>query len=1126
MLGPAGVAVGGASAAGEFRDEVRKARQQGAQIDTSKELLGAGVIIASNIAMGRFRPGQQVRLINGVPTTVTAAVADLAEQQAMKASVATALKKYALETGLAASDMMINGIAEDVVHQSTTNPDMQLGGASVERMGIGGLAHSVMGLKGTVRDVKAGMANADATVHEGNIPEGAGAGDSGSPVGSAEGVVAEKPAAQEAMPSTAEEYDSLVTKLQQEKVDADQRLQTDKTLTPEQRAELSKTSDHNAALVQNHLMDVETKFGEDASENLLSKVQTLKPTPPPKYPDRTPDASADETFKKLMSEPAKDIRPGQEAPQPEQMGVDKASKKAADIADKGVGRDVKRLLGEPEPGLPKVPRDGREWSYTKLKQWASDNGYDVARAENLRGLRKMISGQQHNSLTDLPELPGVAKTWNFRRLKYWAGQNGYDVEHAESRQEIKDIVDSARKADIQLTRKGPTAEAEEPAAVESVKKAVVAEPKVIEAEPAQSPVKKIIKAVGAPVADIYGSVIQPIGQKIRSHSQRLYGRVMDMYLGGGIEAERSMSKLVEPARRITDFLGGKEDSRYKKANVLALNGDRDALLNLFPEKMRPDVEAFYDMFRQKIVDQKAAGVNIGDLGDGYWNRILKDYKSFKAQYGEDTGIFDDAIAAEQAKTNKPLSEQEKMNVINRVVAGYGPRKPGQMGPSQARERTIEKLTPEQAEHYVPWIESAFTYADRSSRTVERYKFLGKNAENLDSSVGEIINREIKDGTLKPENQAEVKDLLNTLLTRDSVTMSPWARNLRQITHVATLGQVRSILNQTSDIVVTAFEHGFKDTFKGYMNEAGLRTGVKKIFQEETGIHGHGEEFKDIHQIGRLADKALKGFSVGDRFGKEGRINSAFERFSRAAKAPESSDFLTIQKKWEPVLGKEGFAEVMADLKAGRRTKGVYTWLALDVAEVQPITPAHMPEAYLKLKNGRLFWMLKSYMINQLDMMRRDVATDFKNQQGLKGVRKLAGLAVTLALFNFGKDLVVDLIRGKRVSPDQINDRSAEALLSVAGMNRFTGEKMLQEPTKTAEDQAAIPITWMDDLWKDFKTGGMKKVGATKKFNGLRSIKYVPLAGDIINYRTPLGHGYHQNQDEERTAQHRRIYGTH
>jgi len=898
-----------------------------------------------------------------------------------------------------------------------------------------------------------------------------------------------------------------IERLTKESDEAKRILQSGTALTPEQRTVLEKTVDHNAALVMDHMMAIED--AQDAAAAATQEVgqTTQKVGQVPKRADQIPDPSADPDFKKLMGEPVSktEILP------PEQMSVEKASNKAAEIADKGVGEDVKKVLGE-LPRLPRVPRDARTWSFTKLKQWAKDAGYDVAQAENLRGLRKRISSQQHSSLTDLPEMPKEASSWNFRRLKYWAGKNGYSVENAESRQEVRDIVESARKADIALTRKGAPAEDKAPAIKEETAKI----------EKAADTTRQVLqKKTGKSfIGKIWDELAVPIGSRIREKSQRLYGRVQEMYIEGGLTSEETKRALIDPATRIRESLGGKKSQQYRKWSLHVLNGERAEATAMLPEASKADLDAFYDMFRTSLAAQKAAGMKVGDLGENYWSRRIRDFKAFDAIFGDDKGLFEEAWdRAKAVKGRRVLTAEEKMEVANSVIEGYGPRKPGSSGPGHTRERRVDKVTDAQLDFYVDPLEAAFGYADAASRATERAKFLGKDhdPEKLGDSVGKIVQEEVDAGRLKKEDQDEVRDLLHTLLVNDTITMSKAGRTLKQMIHVSSLGQIRSAINQVSDIVTTEFTHGTKATAKGTGTVLGLTTGEQKIYMEEMGFHSHGEEFKDVSRTAHVADEALRGFEIMDRFGKENRANSAFVAFSEAAKNPASSKFRDMKEKWAPVLGAESFNEIVSDLKEGKRTRRVFKLLALDVAEIQPVTPANMPAQYLKMKDGRLTYSLKSYTLNHIDFMRRDIFRDLNTSgKRLQGIKKLARFTLVLAMFNFGKDLITDLIRGKDIVADQIPERTVDSLLSVVGLNRFTGEKLATSPAKAITELGAPPLNWADALFHDVTTGGK---------GGLKSLKYLPIIGEPLYYRTPIGHGYQMDMKDKKARANKRIYGT-
>jgi len=43
--------------------------------------------------------------------------------------------------------------------------------------------------------------------------------------------------------------------------------------------------------------------------------------------------------------------------------------------------------------------------------------------------------------------------------------------------------------------------------------------------------------------------------------------------------------------------------------------------------------------------------------------------------------------------------------------------------------------------------------------------------------------------------------------------------------------------------------------------------------------------------------------------------------------------------------------------------------------------------------------------------------------------------------------------------------------------------------------------------------------------GLKSLKYLPIIGEPLYYRTPIGHGYQMDMKDKKARANKRIYGT-
>jgi hypothetical protein len=123
MLGPAGLAAGAAASEGDFREQVRNARAQGANISPEQEALGAAIIAVNTMAAGKMLPRNT--LIPAVQQSVL---------------------KYMVASGYSAADMAVLQAVDNAVKKATVNPnqDMTEGIGSAAAMGAG--AHAVTGL--------------------------------------------------------------------------------------------------------------------------------------------------------------------------------------------------------------------------------------------------------------------------------------------------------------------------------------------------------------------------------------------------------------------------------------------------------------------------------------------------------------------------------------------------------------------------------------------------------------------------------------------------------------------------------------------------------------------------------------------------------------------------------------------------------------------------------------------------------------------------------------------------------------------------------------------------------------------------------------------------------------------
>ena len=636
--------------------------------------------------------------------------------------------------------------------------------------------------------------------------------------------------------------------------------------------------------------------------------------------------------------------------------------------------------------------------------------------------------------------------------------------------------------------------------------------------------------------------ITGINSRVRDISASVYNRLMRMEFDTGVAREAHRKNLTPAATAIAAHFGAPQNffgrvgtglesfvkgsaawqrgQTYQDFKLAVLNGDRDGARALLPPALHGDLTKFYSTFQTMLTHLQVAGVEIGDLGPTYWARFVRDHKAFVRALGrEERGRFDEAFAAAKATYGRAvLTDTEKQEIVNSVLSGYGPRKPGGSGISSARTRSNERITAEQLDLYVDPLESAFRYVDGAVYAAERSKFLGRNHDpnELSNTVGALVQAEVDSGRIKAGDQDELHDLLHARFMSDMLTMRPWLRNLKQASYLLTLGQFRSTITQFRDVALTSFSHGVGPTVQGTARALRLTRKDHRVVMEELGIHDHGEEFKDVGRIAQSTDAALRanGFKLGDRLGKESRANAALLAFEKAVANPGSDKFREFERKYRPVLGEAAYDQVTTDLQEGKRTEDVRYLLFLDLAEIQPVTMSQMPQAYLERPNGRIFYTLKTFTASQINFARRNVFRDLTTPgRRVRGLRKLARLYLLYGLIGLGVDILQKMMRGQDLSPGDVKDSAVDSLLGVVGLNRYTVDLAKEDPVAAGINYISPPLNFFRNIWTD--RGHLWDVATddTVDFHGLRSPKHIPLIGDLMYFWTPLGRGYELERDE-------------
>jgi len=222
----------------------------------------------------------------------------------------------------------------------------------------------------------------------------------------------------------------------------------------------------------------------------------------------------------------------------------------------------------------------------------------------------------------------------------------------------------------------------------------------------------------------------------------------------------------------------------------------------------------------------------------------------------------------------------------------------------------------------------------------------------------------------------------------------------------------------------------------------------------------------------------------DAFGKEVLINGAFDRISSLAKKEDYK----LSSELQRVFG-DKWKDVLDDLKNRVPTDDVKYMLFAELANFQPIALTEMPEYYVRGGNMRIFYMLKSYTIKQIDAFNNEVLRE-KNPKDK--MLKLFKLAAALIIMNASADTVKDIILGRKT---KLEDLVVDNILRVVGFSKWQLYKAREDGIFSTFLQSILPPTpFVDDIYKD----AMKLTNKNKKasVSDMRIWQRIPVVGKL------------------------------
>ena len=558
-------------------------------------------------------------------------------------------------------------------------------------------------------------------------------------------------------------------------------------------------------------------------------------------------------------------------------------------------------------------------------------------------------------------------------------------------------------------------------------------------------------------------------------------------------------------------------TRHRKILDLALKNGDGKLVDEFTDayNMRPMFDNVRGVLDQIHEQAHEVGLPVGFIDD-YMPRIVKDLDGLRAhlkkkgEWGKIQSLVE-TKAREMGRDPDSISPKMRAELTNLVLTD---KNPPTGGSSNFKERKIDILDEGLNKYYHDTSYSLTKYIERSYNAIHTQRLLGKNAnskmdislsnetsnEAVQESLGGFVDQLIQGNKIPPHQEGEVYDMVKSYFKGGSVPA--WVNSFRSITHIGQLANPISALTQLKDLNWLIMKNGEWNAVRG-MADAFRKKG-NKISMQDIGLDNIGAEFTDYKKLSKYTDKAFKYslFRGMDRFGKEAFINSTFRRFQKQTRAPKGSKtYNKVRKELEPAFMRRPgeLDQVMDDFAKGEMTP-LTQWALWDQLEmIQPITRASMPEAYLNSPTGRIFYLLKTFTVRQLDAFRRETYDKIKAGKVAEGSRNLIKMGVYFgAVLGAPVDQVKDFILGREVSFD---DAVMENLIQATGLSRYSVYRAKDHgPIQAAVELATPPVNMFQSFYKDAK---MLSEGEWHAKNS-EAVKHLPFGGKIYYWNAGAG----------------------
>ena len=537
-------------------------------------------------------------------------------------------------------------------------------------------------------------------------------------------------------------------------------------------------------------------------------------------------------------------------------------------------------------------------------------------------------------------------------------------------------------------------------------------------------------------------IVEPISDGIKRISPRVYGKIK--------QVER---KLFQDSHNYATMVDPFLKKAFGRLSSLNKTQQNKLWLDMSNAKSEKDVAAItkflqgsgkkgdalvkdWELYRKAMDDiftQRVAAGNTKLIKiEGYSPRkIISNKRWYAGAKASERSAIDRILTDVYKVKPSEATEATLEKAISRYLKSSDTRNIKIAGSEKLRVK--ETLSEAQLKAYqAPW-QATHKYIKEAMEEVQRYKVFGrKNIDvdgDVDITISNYVAKLLKDKKIHGNDVDSLKEFLTARFINGPKQMNELMKSTKDLGYMTLLGHPSNAIRQFGDLAGATYINNIKNSLRGVYST--LNRG-RMLTPKEMGLLDNvAEEFASDTAIRRGVDSVFKysGFRSVDALGKGTLLNSSIHKAVTQIKSPKGR--LKFMNEWSSILGAEDAAKAIDDFKAFKAgTIDKPTPLMKDIAfmklsKVQPITLSELPRGYLNNPNGRMLYMLQSFTLKHVNIIRQDAlklfgkdgfnplkptAAGAKNKA--KAVKNLGMLISYYTALNVGADKMIDAVLGR------------------------------------------------------------------------------------------------------------------